>query len=49
MVIVMCLVNNKVEKFQFFKKTFLFTDISINVTFGISFFTLSNNKINFIN
>ena len=34
---------------RFFEKAFLLADISIDITLSISFFTLSNVKIGFIN
>ena len=37
------------EKSRFFEETFLLVDISIYITLGILFLTLSNVKITFIN
>lgn len=39
--------NDIDENSQFFKKTILFVNISIDITFKIVFFTLSNIKIDF--
>lgn len=41
------MVDNRDRKFQFFEETFLLANISINVSFEISFFILSNIKIDF--
>lgn len=48
MVIASFVIDDKDEKFQLFGKTFLLTDISIDIAFGMLFFTLSNIKIDFI-
>lgn len=48
-VITICLINDKNKKSRFFEKLFLLTDISIDITFGIFFFTLNNTQINFNN
>lgn len=42
------LVDNIDGKSRFFEKTFLLVDISINITFEMSFLILNNVKINFI-
>lgn len=42
-------VLNKNKKFCFFQKTFLWAEISMNITFGIFFLTLSHVKVNFHN
>ena len=42
------LIKNKNWKSQFFEKIFLLTNISINITLGMIFFTLNNVKLNFI-
>lgn len=48
-VIISFLFDDKKGKSQFFENTFLLANISIDVVFGIFFFTLSNVKINFNN
>lgn len=48
-VITFYLVNNKEKKLQLFEKTFLFAENSINIIYGISFFSLSNVIIDFNN
>lgn len=42
------LVEDKEERSRFFEKKFLLADISIDITLGIPFLTLSNVKINFV-
>lgn len=49
MIITTFQVDNKNGKLCFFKKTFLLADISIDVTFGMFFFILSNIEVNFNN
>lgn len=49
MVIVFFLIDDKDEKSCFFKEIISLANISINVALGISFFTLSNVKVNFTN
>lgn len=46
MVITMLEIENKGKKLCFFKKTFLFTNFSINVVLKMSFLIRSNIKIN---
>ena len=48
MVITSFSMEDKEKKSHFFKGTFLLTNISIDVALQISFFTLSNVKIDFI-
>lgn len=48
MVIASFLVEYKEKKYHFFKKTFLLTDISMNITLKMLFFTLSNVKIDLV-
>lgn len=48
MVIVAFLVNNKDEKIRFFKKAFLLANVSSDIVLGISFFTLSNANVRFL-
>lgn len=48
-IIVFIQVDDKNRMFCFFEETFLFDDISMDVAFGILFFTLSNIEINFNN
>lgn len=43
------LVDDKNRKSRFFKKDFLLVDITIDIAFGILYFSLSNIKINFNN
>lgn len=47
MVIAFFIVNDKEEKTQFFKNTFLLADINIDFTHRMFFFTLNNIKVNF--
>lgn len=37
-----------VERSWYFENTFLFIDISISIALGMSFFTLGNAEINFL-
>lgn len=39
--------EDKDRRSHFFEEIFLLADISMDVTFGMSFFTLSNVEINF--
>lgn len=48
-VIVLFLIENKVEGSWFFEKTFLLTNINIDVTLKMSFLKLNNMRINFEN
>lgn len=48
-VIALLEVDNKEEKSCFFTKTFLLADMSMDVAFAMSFFTLSNVEIKFNN
>ena len=41
-------VEDKLPKAQFFQKTFLLTDISAEVVLGMSFLTLSNADVQFV-
>ena len=41
-------IEGKVRRSHFFEKTFLLVDISMNITFGMSFFILSNVEIDFM-
>lgn len=41
-------INNKEERTDFFKKTFLLTDISIDIALKMFFFTLNNVEIDFV-
>lgn len=49
MVIAFFLVDNTDKRFQFFKKTFLLADISMDIALGIFFLILNNIKVNFTN
>lgn len=49
MVIAFLLIDDKKEISQFFEKTFLVIDISIDITLELSFLTLSNIEIYFTN
>lgn len=49
MVIDFFLRDNKYGKSLFFEETFILADISIDIALRISFFTLSDVKVNFIN
>lgn len=42
------LVEDKNRRSQFFEKTFLLADLSINIVLKIFFLTLSNVKVNFV-
>lgn len=46
-VIVFFLVVDKDRKFRFFEKTFFLSNINMDITLRILFFTLSNAEINF--
>ena len=39
---------NKANQIRFFEKTFLIADVSLEVVFEISFFTLSDADIDFL-
>ena len=41
-------VEDKLGRARFFQETFLFTDISIEVVLGMSFLTLSNADVQFV-
>lgn len=47
-VITSFLINDKAKRSQYFEKTLLLANISIDVVLGILFLTLNNTKINFI-
>lgn len=47
MIIVSFSIDDKDGKYRFFKKIFLFADITMDVTFEMSFLNLSNVYINF--
>lgn len=47
MVIASILIDNKDEKSWYYKKSFLLTDISMDVAFRILFITQSNVNVNF--
>lgn len=49
MIIASLMMEDKDRNFYSFKRTFPLTDISINLTFRILFFMMSNVKINFNN
>lgn len=49
MIIAFFLVDNTDKRFQFFKKTFLLANISMDIALGIFFLTLNNIKVNFTN
>lgn len=40
-------VEDKIERFQYFEKIFLFTEIDIDVVLGMLFLILNNGEINF--
>lgn len=48
MVIAFFSMEDKKRRFYFFEETFLLVDISLDIALGISFFTLSNVKIDFV-
>lgn len=48
-VIVLFLIDNKDEKFRFFKKTFLLVNSNLDIVFEIDFFILGNVEININN
>lgn len=49
MVITLFHMDDKDVKFCFFAETFILANISMNITFGMSLFTLSNIEVNFNN
>lgn len=49
MIIPLFQINDKDKKYHFFEKIFLLVEISIDVTFRVSFLILSNVEINFNN
>lgn len=49
MIIILFQIDNKYKKSCFFQGTFLLADISIDITFRMSFLTLSNVEVNFNN
>ena len=49
-IVITCfLVEDKEKSFRFFEKIFLFADISMDIILDMSFLTLSNVKIHFVN
>lgn len=49
MIIASFLVEDKNEKSQFFKGTFLLANFDMDIALRMFFFTLSNVKVNFVN
>ena len=49
MIITSFLVENKEKRFRFCKKIFLLADINMDIALGMSFLTLNNVEIQFVN
>lgn len=47
MILASFLLQNSQKKFQFFKETFLLTNININIVLKISFLAFSNTDVGF--